>query len=254
MTFRLVIMLLLACFVMNSVAGAADGSSGTGKFDFRTKAKNKEGSRWTLSEWLQQKERNHLMDLWLAMYAPSPYEFYLGGNYMTYKTSTEPTTSETSFASGEGQVGAFATVLGVAGDYQNNLDEKFNDLSGSVQLRILGNAVQGTHLIVFYGNRNRTMEKNGTVSFLRNPYTGGDLNLYFNKHLGISGEYRSYQPFDDTTLGTVTGSRTQGGVFIDFGSLRISGEYFQDQQDQSLTGVKTSTIRTGVKSGLRFYF
>src|SRR5690606_14405391 len=45
------------------------------------KQKQKESSRWTLEGWLAQRDRMRLMDLWLALHSPSPYEFYLGGEY-----------------------------------------------------------------------------------------------------------------------------------------------------------------------------
>src|SRR4051812_14872269 len=45
----------------------------------------KEKNRWSLAEWLDQRDRMRMMDLWLALHSPSPYEFYLSGAYKTGK-------------------------------------------------------------------------------------------------------------------------------------------------------------------------
>ena len=105
---------------------AADGSAGSGRFDFRAKAASKQSSRWTLEEWLAQKERNKMMDLWLAMYTPCPYEFYFGGAYLdtVSKTNNVEASERKQFTRAE--MGAYATVIGVTGEYLNSGGEKIS--------------------------------------------------------------------------------------------------------------------------------
>lgn len=231
---------------------AADGSGSSGRFNFRQKAEKKEGSRWTLQEWLAQKERNQMMDLWLAMYAPSPYEFYLKGSYLSHKTKTDPlTTEEKSYQSFAGGLGAYATVVGLEVDYENNTQESYNDLSGSLNLRIMGNAVQGTHLIIHYGQRVR----NGVSDQrLTNQFAGADLNLYVTKYFGLLGAYDQYFPHDEGSIGTFSGHRSEAGVFLDFGSVRVFGNWFSDVQKNELAGSSSTVERTGIQSGLTFFF
>lgn len=254
-SFRMMAFVLLL-FVLP--AGAADGSAGGGgsKFNFRQKIDQKRNSRWTLQEWLEQKERNRLMDLWLAMYAPSPYEFFLKGAYHSSTTKFDPvTTPEKSYQSYSGGVGAYATVIGIEGDYENNSQEKYSDTSGSLNIRILGNAVQGTHLTVRYGLRTRSGEDSSGQNFrLANSFAGGDLNLYLNHHFGLMGLYHQYLPVDDSTLGSVSGTRTEGGLFIDFEGLRVFGAWFSDVQKNELSGTTSTIQRTGVRTGLQFFF
>ncbi len=233
-------------------AGASTG--GSPRFDFRQKIERKEGARWTLQEWLAQKQRNQLMDLWLGMYAPSTYEFSISGAYQSYTTKTEPIAAEASHQSYSGAVAAYATVIGLQAEYENNSQELYNDLSGSLNVRIIGNAVQGTHAILFAGLRTRTVDNSGTPVLLRNKFVGADLNLYFTKYFGLAGNYRSYLPTDDTTLGTVSGTRSEAGIFIDFSAIRIFGNYFVDKQVETLSGVNSSTERTGIQSGIKFFF
>ncbi|MEZ0391856.1 MAG: hypothetical protein ACAH59_06555 [Pseudobdellovibrionaceae bacterium] len=251
-SFRLFWLVVLIGFSVH----AADRSSSSGRFNFRQKAESKAGSRWTLQEWLEQKERNHMMDLWLAMYAPSPYEFYLKGSYHTFKTKLDPATvEEKEYQSYSGGLGAYATIIGIEGDYENNSQEKYNDLSGALNLRILGNAVQGTHLSLHYGLRTREGEDaTGSVVRFSNPYAGADLNLYLTKYFGLQGRYNQYLATEEVSLGTITGSRTEGGLFIDFGPVRVFGNWFSDMQKNDKAGVISTIQRTGIQSGLKFFF
>lgn len=215
---------------------------------------DKQKSRWTLEDWLAQKERNRMMDLWLAMYAPSPYEFYLGGMWQDHLTYSASATSPDRAAVASVRVGAYATVLGLTGEYRNNSKEAIADTSGAINLRIAGNSVQGTHLIAFYGNRNRDEESQGNSIYLRNQFYGGDLNLYLNRYIGLSGVYTKYLPTEDKTLGTVNGDLLEYGLFIDFGDLRVSGSYFKETQKEVLDSIETLKEFKGSKIGLTVFF
>lgn len=242
----------LFSFSFQNIALAAEAS----KFGVWRSAKSSEkhSSRWTLEDWLAQKERNRMMDLWLAMYAPSPYEFYVGGVWQDHQKSTPSSTVVDRSTAASAKLGAYATVLGLSGEYRNNTMEKVSDLSGSINLRIAGNSVQGTHLIAFYGNRNRQLESQGTSVYLRNQYYGGDLNLYLNRYIGLSGLYTAYLPTDDKTLGNVRGDLTEYGLFIDFGDLRVSGSYFKETQKELLNSTETLTESKGSKVSLMLFF
>lgn len=250
---RLSCAFLILIFASSSFA--ADRSAGAGRFNFSQKVEKKETSRWTLQEWLAQKERNQLMDLWLAMYAPSPYEFFIAGAHQGYDSSTSPKTTDTEhFQSYSGRVGAYATVIGIEGFHENNSDEGFSDVAGSLNLRIVGNAYQGTHLNIFYGLRNRSYESAGDKILLRNQFAGGDLNIYVTRYFGIQGNYKHYFPYEDSKVGEVAGSRAEAGLFLDFGPARVFGNYFSDRQEQELSGVESTIERIGVQSGIVFFF
>lgn len=244
---------LISSVLFSLAVFGADASTGSGRFDFRKKATSKEGSRWTLQEWMAQKERNQIMDLWLAMYAPTPYEFFLGGSYLSYETSVDNPQTKNSFTSTSGRLGAYATVVGVEVEYENNTKENYSDLLGSLQLRVLGNAVQGTHLILGYGMKTRTME-GATQTTLRPQFASADLNIYLNRFFGIQGAYRYELPLKDETYGEVKSSRGEAGIFIDFNAVRIFGAWFNEREERTLNSSTTITSRTGGKSGLIFFF
>ena len=76
------------------------------------KAEKKESSRWTLSEWMQQKDNNRLMDLWLSLNSPSPFEFFIQGNYITYQSQNMISNQATSYNSSSYGLAAFASFVG----------------------------------------------------------------------------------------------------------------------------------------------
>jgi hypothetical protein len=256
-----IVSLLLMSLLATPTEAQRKGLGGGPSFDFRKKSESKEGTRWTLKEWLEQKDRNHLMDLWLGMYAPSPYEFFISGQMLSYdRTSSTITTTSTTtgpaspYRSSSGALAAYATVVGLMGEYENNHEEGFNDLAGSLNLRLIGNAVQGTHLIVNYGQRTRNTVTSSGVQTLRQNFASVDLDLYVMKYFGLHGNYRSDLPTSDANLGDVSGSKTETGAFIDFAALRIYGNWYSEKQDATRGSQTDRTVRTGIQSGIKFFF
>lgn len=235
------------------------GSWGGPGFDFRKKAESKEGTRWTLKEWMEQKNNNHLMDLWLGMYAPSPYEFFFSGAQTSYNTNVQVipnTTPETvrSYRSSQAALGAYAMIIGLQGEYENNWEEKFNELDGSINLRVLGNAIQGTHLILQLGQRTRNYQLYPNTISVSQQFTGAQLDLYLMRYFGLHGLYRNFAGVTDSTMGELSGTRSEVGAFIDFQAIRIFGNWYSDKQEQTLSGSTTKIDRTGIMTGLKFFF
>lgn len=223
---------------------AVDGSGPGGRFDFRKKAESKTGSRWTLQEWLEQKERNRLMDLWLAMYAPSPYEFFISGIY------NNPSSGQSTQGL---ELGAYATIIGIQGHYEKNNESNTTDTSGSLNIRLLGNAVQGTHLIAGYGLRTRVIDS-GSVTQISQHFWNLDLNLYLNKHFGILGKYQSFFPTSGGGFDEITAQNSEYGLFIDFSFIRVSGSSYTHRQTTSTSGSETNETQEGSRIGLTFFF
>lgn len=250
--------MVLVCFSLTKKAYSADKSSPGGLWSSQ-KSSQKKTTRWTLEEWLAQKDRNRMMDLWLGMYAPSPYEFYLAigqQDHLLKDTGVSQTEQNQSLF---GQIGAYATILGVTGEYQNNTLDKVSDTSGALNLRVAGNAVQGTHLIAFYGNRNRKMQRDQTDFYLRQNFYGGDLNLYLNKWIGLSGRYLKFIEISDSVLGTIGGDQVEVGLFIDFENFRIEGRTFKEVQKEvplnsSSAGSERMVERLGSRVSLQLFF
>lgn len=230
-------------------------SSPGGSADFRKKAEAKRQSRWTLQEWLAQKERNQMMDLWLGMYAPSPYEFILGGQFDSYDTkiaspTSTPAQSRTSYTSNSGSVAFFAMILGIEGNYENNVKEEFQNVEGLVHLRVLGNSNQSTHLNLTYGFRKRSQQGFD----INQQVAGAELDLYIENHIGLHGLYRYYLPSEEVNFGKTQGVKTEAGLFFDISFVRVYGNWFTDSLNSTLNTIETRRDRSGFQYGLKFYF
>ena len=62
----------------------------------------------------------------------------------------------------------------------------------------------------------------------------------------------------ESILGETKGSKTEAGLFIDFGPIRLFGNWFRDDETSTFTGststVLTNTVNTGLLSGIKIFF
>lgn len=192
------------------------------------KQEQKKKTRWSLAEWLETKERIRLMDQWLALHSPSPYEFFVSG---IYGVGTEPSSSGWGVSAA-----AYASIVGLEAQYESN---GVTSASTFVDLRLFGYHNQGSNITVEGGLRHL----NYGGSSVRSPLLGAKLCLYLNRFSGFEGLVRH---FYESTAGAVgAGKRYEAGAFIDFQFIRIFGDYFRET---------TPETRAGVNLGARFYF
>lgn len=214
----------------------------------------REAKRFTLQEWLENKDRRALMDMWLTINTPSPYEFSISAALQNYnlETSSAGTSSSQSNSIFTGDVSAYAKFIGVSLEHTNNQSEKFNDVVGLFNLRVFGNTIQGSHLTLHYGLRTRTAT-DGSYR-LNQPFPAITLQVYMMKYFGIQGNYRAFSPVTENFYGETTADELTYGVFIEYGDLRIFGDIYQERQHSKITNIETTLKRDGVRSGIKFYF
>ncbi len=177
------------------------------------------------------------MDLWLAWHSPSPYEFFLSGDYQTGSLSTGG-----NFTSGNLGFTAYASLVGL------QLEREFSSLAprwlGLAHVRVYGYHYQGTHLRVELGFR---QEARGNAQ-IWNPVVGLGTNFYFTKYVGIELLYR--HAFSSASAGIeVFGDRYEGGGFLDFSFVRVSLAYARDVEVGT-----TPQTRSGIRAGVKLFF
>lgn len=209
--------------------------------------------RWTLQEWLNTKNRNALMDQWLQMNSPSPYEFFIRGESFNYETKID-IDPKISYNSNSGAVAAYASIVGLQAEYENSIKEGLNDVVGFLNFRILGSELQSTSLTLSVGQRTRQFEYLNLDRSVKNIATQAHLNLYLTKYFGLKGLYRLYLPNEDANLGNIYGYLTEGGIYIDFSRIRVFGDYFEDVQRMTPTSGDVKIRRHGIKTGLQIFF
>lgn len=214
----------------------------------------REAKRFTLHDWLENKDRRALMDMWLTINTPSPYEFVISGalqNYNLETTSAGLTTTQSKSVIA-GDISAYARFVGVSFEHANNHDEGFNETTGIFNLRVFGNTVQGSHLTFHYGLRTR-IATNGSYR-LNQPFPAATLQVYIMKYFGIQSNYRGFTPITETFYGDTTMDELTYGLFIEYGALRLFGDIYQERQSSKLGGIQTDYKREGARVGLKIYF
>lgn len=244
---------LVACIILfSSLAHSQSSPRWRVGQDFTKRAAARESTRWTLSDWLAIKDRNSMMDMWLTMNTPSPFELMLGGSYNSFKTedlAAGPASTHTTLS---GDFSAYAGFVGLSAEYERNSDEGFTDSAGLFNLRLFGDSLQNTSLTLHYGLRSREM----TQQRLSQQFGQASLQIYLMKYFGIDGKYRYFLPSSTDNWDQVEGSLTEGGVFIDFKALRVFGSWYKESQKYKIPAATDDTVidRSGIRSGIKIFF
>ncbi|MEZ4873854.1 MAG: hypothetical protein R2827_16760 [Bdellovibrionales bacterium] len=138
------IWLLVLFFTISELAQAQEGVYEV----VVKKQEKKERTRWTLTDWLAQKERIRMMDYWLAMNtSDNPFEFSIGMDTgdLTLETDDGTTVVDTSERASQYHLSAFATIVGISGRLVDNSDD-YDGSELAFNLRLLGSSQQNTNL------------------------------------------------------------------------------------------------------------
>jgi hypothetical protein len=224
----------LLTFLTASVETALAAGPGSAGNYFGERAAKREASRWTLEEWLIQKDRNAMMDLWLAFNQSSPYELSASISNKSYQNKTDNgagSITDQAYYDYTSQLSAYATIFGLSFEYENNTPERWNETTGIFNLRVLGSSIQNTNLTLMYGLRTRNFDQYSPSVRLGQSFAGAELQIYLAKYFGLSGQYRSFMPTTDSTW-------TQ--------EIEI--------RKNTNTLIETNIDRTGIRSGLKLFF
>lgn len=246
--------LVLLCIMVFSSLSYAQKTRRWGiDLDLTKRAADREKGRWSLGEWLEMKERNRMMDMWLSMNSPSPFEFSISGSLKNYKSQVEGNATSESYSTFFSEFSAYAQFVGVTAEYENNGDEGYNDLNGMLNIRLLGDSIQNTAFTIHYGQR---AHENDTSGRRTQQFGQVSLQVYLTKYFGIDGKYRQYLPTETDSTGEIEGNQSEAGVFIDFNAFRIFGTWYKEQEKTKLPAATdpTTTEKTGIKSGLKIFF
>lgn len=254
---RSYIILIIANTIGLSVtpALAQSGKRWGSGVDFTQRAANREKGRWSLTEWMEMKNKNRIMDMWLSMNSPSPFEFSLAGFYSSHKTETKDSGVGSSYNSFSGEFSAYAQLVGLTAEYENNTEENYHDLSGMLNIRLLGNSIQNTAFTISLGQRTRDSSGN-TPNRFDQQFAQGALQLYLTKYFGLDGKYRHFLTTTTDALGSVDGNIATAGLFLDFNAIRIFGEWYKENQKSKLPAAASDTVidRVGIRSGIKIFF
>lgn len=236
-----VLALWLGCALLGGTAGPALAD------DVYTiivkKQEKKERHRWSIDQWFATRDKMRLQDLWFALHAPSPYEFFVG---VDYRFAT--TRNGAMYDAGAWRVSAaaYASIFGL--EVQNEF--RLSEWHAAVKLRAFGYHVQSTNITLELGLRSQS---NPTT--FRNVTAGVSATIYLHKYFGIGGLWRHF--FDSAdNQGNIrtTGDLYEANVFIDYSFVRVFG-YYSHQTERVLSGaLGVDNDLSGPGIGLRVFF
>ncbi len=205
-------------------------------------------SRWTLQDWMVQQDRNKMMDLWLAMNSPSPFEYMIG-------LSTNSWTNTTRYENQSLYLQAYAQMIGLRAELNNENQDSVKDTISALELRLFGNSLQNSLLTIQAGQRTREFKNENNTPQAQQNFTGLSAQLYLSKYFGLNADYLKFQSYEDKAVGKLNGSYQELRVFIDFDAVRIFGSQYVDTELRSpINGNQTTTIRSGSKTGIQIFF
>jgi hypothetical protein len=208
------------------------------------KQEAKAAHRWSLQEWLDTRDRMRMMDLWLALHSPSPYEFFFGAAYQLGTQSGGSTYSSPSFAAA-----AYVTIFGLELERESGLDTRYD---ATFHLRFFGLHYQATHVRAEVGLRHESVGPN--LSF-QNALAGVGLTIYLAKPFGIEGRWRhAFSSTPNASGVEFGGDRYEGGAFLDFSFVRVYGQYVYEKLSTDPSSLAADTVRSGPQAGMKLFF
>ncbi len=217
----------------------------------RDKQTAKNAKRWSLSEWLSQKNRNQLMDAWLGYNLPSPYEFFLSvdTSNVEQEVTLNNLSSSQTFRNYRASMAAFVTMVGLYGEYETS-DEELEQWKALFMFRLLGTSDQSTNLTLHYGLMNQDFNGDPTQF----QVGGGRISLYLIKAFALTGQYDHIFKSESEAGIEQEGFRYEAGAFIEYGAFRIYGSWYEERIDLDSGTVQSERSRKGVLFGGRLYF
>ncbi|HMN68793.1 MAG TPA: hypothetical protein PKC28_09680 [Bdellovibrionales bacterium] len=226
------------------------------QMDFmKDKASARASSRWTLADWLTQKNKMSLADQWLAMNrSVNLFDVNLSGGHNKYKVkTTDPLGNQVTVDNESMSYGAdmYISFVNLFGEYEKTKDDQ-ESYGGGLGLRLLGSSTQTTSLVVRYGWRR--LRDLGSQEDWENQFAEGELELYLIRAFGLTGKYRHYFPRNSNKGTRLAGHRVSAGAFFEFAVFRLFGNYYEEPTELGAPADRTTQKRAGVEGGLSLMF
>jgi hypothetical protein len=207
--------------------------------------------RWTLADWLAEKEQFRIEDQWLALHRTSGwFALELGGGSESYSYTDKGTT--TSQTATDIDAGLWLSIFGLNYLYENS-NEDWSRQSASVNLRLFGTHARSTYFNVGFGER--WWSFSNPTSSVANSFIEAKLNLYIFRIFGIEGQYDDYLTATASDQSTYSGNKVQYGAFFEIGFLRIGArEILETTNHTPSGGALDKQTRNGTELELGFFF
>lgn len=250
-------LLILGLVTAHASAQSMFGADFTARGSSGNSGGSKDSSRWTLTDYLSQKQKVRLMDQWLSLNGSAvKLESIISGGSLRYDmTSTDGSgvkvTSTENITTGK--LSIFYTIFGVEGEYEKS-NKDWNSWSAMGSLRLLGSSQQNTNLTASYGFREKKLTGAAPETF-QNQFAQGSLNIYITSFMGIDGTYRTYFDHKSNQGRNFKGVRASAGLFFEIKFLRIFGQFHQENSEITPAdgSAPTKEEKHGIDVGARIF-
>lgn len=249
---------LIFSFFLLLLASESLAQRGGGNSGVQRKQAKKIESRWSLADWLAQKQRNQLMDQWLSMNTyDNPYEFFIEGDSSEFHHyfNSEPE-ERTKFRRWHARAGAYASIIGIEGGYEPFFQNR-GSWDGSLNLRLLGTAQQNTNITLRAGLKTYSESEEGSdfTERFQNVFTGVQTTLYLTQFFGLEGHYHRLMPAPSNRGRSLQGENSRAYIFLDFFALRLFGGWNKEVLIYNDKGSdRRLENRDGYFGGIRIWF
>lgn len=218
-------------------------------------------ARWTLADWLGQKNQIALADQWLALHRSSPVlDVNLRGGVQRLRVRETldggaPTVRSEDTQSYGLQLNAL--IFNLAADYEKT-ERTLERFNGAVGIRLLGISSQTTNLTARYGWQRR-LDLSGPEHW-DTPFVEGEVQVYIFSALGLSSSYRSLIAQTSDRGTDLSGFRFSAGLFVEVIAFRLFAEYVSEEERLLAAAAASGTSGDrrargeGGRVGLRLFF
>jgi hypothetical protein len=214
-------MILMLALILSSPSALAQF-----QMDFLNSKRNAtQGSQWTLADWLLQKNQRALMDHWLSLNRDDGlFDVRLQGGHSEFGVRTKDAagTARVTTRAQSYELDLYVSLFNLYGEYEKREDQR-ESYGGGLGLRLLGANGRTTSLVARYGWRKLRDLKDQEE--WENQFAEGQLQVYVVKQFGLTGRYRHYFPSESNKGTRLEGHRVTAGAFIEFGAIRLYGNY-----------------------------
>lgn len=282
---KLITLTLSPVLLFNSYTAYSDTTTSVTTYIVKTQ-KERESTRFTLTKWLEIKERIKMMDVWLAMFGNTkkPFQPELDLEYFLLTGSLSPQNStfssvNTSGTALKGQIWLTNLISSTTGINTINIDfgiegqskgveseaQTETELPSSTQkrsdwtanFRLFGKNIQDSSLVLKYGQYDSSNQFISSIdssikSGSKGNVAGAELQLYLFKWLGFEGNYMQFQNTDQSFENPdLVGTYYDYMAYIEISFLQIVGGKYHEVWKHNKNPILQED---GVLAGLKLKF
>lgn len=216
-----------------------------------------QSSHWNIVDYLSQKKRIGMQDLWLLKNTKkkSSISSEILGYRLQYRhetTGVQPVSESKQHLTGY-QGAFYYSKIGFEGRYEETSMHEMGR-SGGLGLLILGSSLEDTYLKATVGLLDWRSKIQQTEEFWHHYYYGAKLNLFIFDFFGIHGSWKKIPDNTSNNGVNLSSEELDWGGFFQFGPIRLSGGPTQRTWRVHSNSGDSKSVAQGIKFDVSLTF